>query len=401
MFPKFISTTVYWNSEPWLYIFSFLLKNQEKKINFLQKKISHYLNSSDFLPTNTGSTAIKLALKAFKQLFPSKKEVILPIYICPSVVKAIIQVGLLPKFIGIERNLNLSISDLKYNLNQNILAVIIPHIYGYPAPIREAIDIIKDYEKSIFMIDDAASAFGIKKSKEFLGTFGDVGIISFTQAKMLTSSWGGGLIVNNQLLLPILNKIYERFKKYKKMEKLKEFINFFWLYKLRRYSEIIDWGFQKTFGKSLGCAPKTLKEERKMSELDAMIILDQISKIDLIHKKRQKIMSFYMKELSRIPQISFPQPNAPLYHVSRFCILTNGFSVKRKNKKIFSHNPLVYFLRKRGIRAEYGYYPFNYFNLTKWEEIKWIESLVVLPIDLTKTVEEHKFVTNNIKKFFS
>ena len=56
-----------------LYIF-FLLKNQEKKINFLQKKISDYLNSSDFLPTNTGSTDIKLALKAFKQLFPSKKK---------------------------------------------------------------------------------------------------------------------------------------------------------------------------------------------------------------------------------------------------------------------------------------------------------------------------------------
>jgi len=72
-------------------------------------------------------------------------------------------------------------------LSSRILAVIVPHIYGYPAPIKEVIKIIKNYDKSIFVIDDAASAFGIKYNNNFLGTFGDVGIISFGQAKMLTA----------------------------------------------------------------------------------------------------------------------------------------------------------------------------------------------------------------------
>ena len=47
------------------------------------------------------------------------------------------------------------------------------------------------------IIEDAAQAPGCKYNKKYLGTLGDIGILSLTETKNITSGEGGLLLTNN------------------------------------------------------------------------------------------------------------------------------------------------------------------------------------------------------------
>lgn len=78
-------------------------------------------------------------------------------------------------------------------------AIIVVHLYGYPAKIAEIMEIAKRYD--IPVIEDAAEALGSTYDGQALGTFGDFGILSFNGNKIITTSSGGALISKNKSLI--------------------------------------------------------------------------------------------------------------------------------------------------------------------------------------------------------
>ena len=71
-------------------------------------------------------------------------------------------------------------------------AIIINSNYGMPSKIEVIVSIAKFYD--IKLIEDAASALGSTYKKQKCGTFGDFGIISFNENKILTT-FGGGILI--------------------------------------------------------------------------------------------------------------------------------------------------------------------------------------------------------------
>lgn len=71
-------------------------------------------------------------------------------------------------------------------------AIILVHLYGMPAKIREIVEIAKRYE--ITLIEDAAEAIGSTYNGQKCGSFGDFGILSFNGNKLITTSGGGALV---------------------------------------------------------------------------------------------------------------------------------------------------------------------------------------------------------------
>ena len=69
--------------------------------------------------------------------------------------------------------------------NKHIKALIIVHVFGFPAKINEIKKICRKY--NIYLIEDAAEAVGSFYNKKHLGTFGDMGILSFNGNKTITS----------------------------------------------------------------------------------------------------------------------------------------------------------------------------------------------------------------------
>lgn len=71
-------------------------------------------------------------------------------------------------------------------------AIVIVHIYGMPAKMKEILAVACRYE--IPIIEDAAEALGSHYQGQKCGTFGDFSVLSFNGNKIITTSGGGALV---------------------------------------------------------------------------------------------------------------------------------------------------------------------------------------------------------------
>lgn len=87
---------------------------------------------------------------------------------------------------------------ININKGQKPKAVIVVHLYGQPAKIKEIAKICNKYD--IYLIEDATKLLGSKYNKQMTGTFGDIGCFSFNGNKLITTSGGGMLLTDNDQL---------------------------------------------------------------------------------------------------------------------------------------------------------------------------------------------------------
>jgi len=87
----------------------------------------------------------------------------------------------------------------------NPRAVIVTHLYGIPARIREIAEVVKAHDA--YLIEDCAHCFSAAVGGQKAGSFGDFGYFSFETSKMINTMGGGMLTVRD---LEMAGKIRER-----------------------------------------------------------------------------------------------------------------------------------------------------------------------------------------------
>ena len=181
-----------WNFTDLLHaIFYSLIK--KNSLEDLEKTIIEIFGPSHVMLTNLGRTALTIGLKALE--LEKGSGVILPAIICPTVIRAVVKADCQPILVDVEENLHISVRTLTSFKTHHARAVIVPHLYGLSAPILMIKEWVK--ERGLFLIDDAAQAVGISIDGKYLGTFGDLGILSFGPFKSLSTVRGGALISEN------------------------------------------------------------------------------------------------------------------------------------------------------------------------------------------------------------
>jgi dTDP-4-amino-4,6-dideoxygalactose transaminase len=75
-------------------------------------------------------------------------------------------------------------------------AIIPVHLYGMPAQMDKIMTIAKEFD--IPVVEDAAEALGSSINSRAMGTFGDMGVLSFNGNKIITTSGGGALISDDE-----------------------------------------------------------------------------------------------------------------------------------------------------------------------------------------------------------
>jgi dTDP-4-amino-4,6-dideoxygalactose transaminase len=78
-------------------------------------------------------------------------------------------------------------------------AIIVTHLYGMPANMKEITKIARKY--NIPVIEDAAEALGSEYMGNHVGCNGKFGILSFNGNKIITTSGGGALLSDDQSLI--------------------------------------------------------------------------------------------------------------------------------------------------------------------------------------------------------
>ena len=163
-------------------------------LNRFEQSIINYTKTKAALALCNATSAIHLALKV---LNIKNSQVAVSTFTFIGSVNPILYENNEPIFIDVDEYWHMDVSLLKKAIKENdIKAVILPHIYGQVADIEPILEVCK--ENNIYLIEDSAESLGAFYENRHSGTFGEFGVFSFNGNKLLTTSSGGVLISNNE-----------------------------------------------------------------------------------------------------------------------------------------------------------------------------------------------------------
>ena len=159
-----------------------------------EKKTINFFRCKHALAVTSGTAAIKIGLKALN--VKPGDEVITQAFNFIATVEAIIDIGAKPVLVNVDQTLNMDIQDLKKKITKKTKVVLPVHMLGYPCDMRKIKKICK--ENKLKILEDNCESIGGKYEKKFLGTIGDIGVLSLDFGKTITTGEGGMILTNNR-----------------------------------------------------------------------------------------------------------------------------------------------------------------------------------------------------------
>jgi CDP-6-deoxy-D-xylo-4-hexulose-3-dehydrase len=167
-----------------------------------EKKLADFLGVKYCLTVNSGSSA---NLVAFSTLTSSKlsdravkkgDEVIGVAAGFPTTVNPIIQFGAIPVFVDVDINThNVNADLIEAAITPKTKAIMLAHALGNPFNLEKVTAICKKY--NLWLIEDTCDALGAEYNGQKVGTFGDIGTLSFYPAHHMTMGEGGAVFMNS------------------------------------------------------------------------------------------------------------------------------------------------------------------------------------------------------------
>tara|TARA_Y100000590_G_scaffold49839_1_gene52602 strand:- start:1238 stop:2425 length:1188 start_codon:yes stop_codon:yes gene_type:complete len=245
----------------------------------LEKKLCQYTGSKYAIALNSGTSALQLSI--ILSGINRNEEVLVPTLNYISSSNAILIANAIPHFVDIDKKtLGIDTKKLrkylikktfkKNNMYINkktkrpIRAIIPMHTFGHPSNMKEIMKIAKDFRLKV--IEDAAEGIGSFYKKRHVGTFGDIGILSFNGNKTITTGGGGLLLTQNKRIASLAKHIS---------------LN----------SKII---------KNWQISHDRIGYNYRMPGINAAIGCAQIEKIEKLVKAKRKLFKLYNNELKKI-----------------------------------------------------------------------------------------------------
>lgn len=325
------------------------------KVEEFEKVFAEYI-SINAVATSSGTSALHLALIAID--ISKGDEVIVPSYTCIAVALPVLYQQARPILADVSDDYNISVEDVKTRITEKTKAVIVPHMFGYPADLDEIKDVCA--ENDIYLVEDCAQAIDATFHNKEVGTIGDISIFSFYATKMMTTIQGGMICTNNSDWAQILKDL--------------------------RYHDQC---------RSLEDTDPRLKYSYMMSDVGAAMGIIQLKKLEYFIKCRREIASIYRERLSDM--VVHPLESEEKKHVySRYVIRTS-----------YKPSVLIEKMRERNIICERMYVPplhrrtlLREFNVNtrfpKTDEI--LDSAISLPIYPSLRDEEVEYVADTLSK---
>ena len=168
-------------------------------VNKFEASVSNYAGAPDALALNSGTSAIHLALRVLG--IGAGDIVLASTFTFMASVSPVLYQGATPVFVDSDESWNLSPELLKKaiaNSPKKPKALVVTHLYGQAAKMKEICEICE--RENIAVVEDAAEALGGFLNGKALGTFGRLGAYSFNGNKIITTSGGGMLVGEKELV---------------------------------------------------------------------------------------------------------------------------------------------------------------------------------------------------------
>tara|TARA_Y100001958_G_C21246325_1_gene576714 strand:+ start:5259 stop:6389 length:1131 start_codon:yes stop_codon:yes gene_type:complete len=183
-----------------------------QQVESFEKNFGEFCGTKYCIAVASGLDALILSLKAYIEIGLIEKgdEVIVPANTYIASILSISKSGLKPKLVEPDiKTYNIDYKKIEKSITSKTKAIVVVHLYGQPANMREIIKIAKKYNLKI--IEDAAQAHGSSISGVSAGALGDVGCFSFFPGKNLGALGDAGAITTND---PDLNNAIKSLRNY-------------------------------------------------------------------------------------------------------------------------------------------------------------------------------------------
>jgi len=253
------------------------LTNGSKVIEF-ENEWGEWLGTKYNIMVNSGSAANELTMLALKYIY-GEVEVIVPPLTWISDISSIILNGLKPVFCDINlKNFSFNLNRLKEVVTPNTKAIFLTHVLGINGLTDEILEFCK--EREILLIEDVCESHGATFKGKKVGSYGFASNFSFYFAHHMTTIEGGIVSTNDEYFYQVCRALRSHgMMREMTDEKLKE--------------KIIDDNpdLNKDF---IFIHPA---HNFRSTELNAVIGLSQIKKLDDNNKIRIDNFQYFMSKL--------------------------------------------------------------------------------------------------------
>ena len=342
-----------------------------RNIQAIKKEIKNKFGFKNIYLTNSCTSALEIC--ALTLNLDVEDEVLLPSFTFVTTASSFARTGCKLKYYDVQKNnLMPRFEQIEKYISKKTKVIIIVHYQGYSV---DYLDKLKKLclKKKIYLVEDAAQAFGSYFKKKPLGSFGDFACFSFHETKNLHAGTGGMLVVNNKTLIKKINCIYDKGTNRHLMRSKK----------VKYYTWV-----------EIGSA-------FLMSEFVASYLFPQIKNYKKIFLKRSNLYLRYKNNLEQLNNKDFIMTNKYKYRYNFHAFVI----ILKKNIR----DSFLLYLKKYKINAVISYMPLHRsiagkkFHNKKDKLVntdEYLKKIVRLPLHNSLSLKEVDYISNTIKQYF-
>lgn len=335
-----------------------------------ENRLRQYLGVKHAVAVNSGTSALHIALDALN--LQAGDEVIVPSLTFVASVQAILAAGARPVFCEVSPfTLNMDMHDVFRRVTSRTKAIMPVHYGGYACDMDLLFAEIRGQE--IWVVEDAAHAFGSHYKGRKIGTLGDVTCFSFDPIKNITCGEGGAVVTDND---EIADQLIPK--------RILGINNDTW----SRMRHTRNWHYEVT----------TSGYRYHMSNINAAIGIQQLGSLETFRARKQSVVRRYDEAFKDLDALSLTErgnidEDFPFFYVIRVL-----------NKR---RDELMKYLENKGVKTGVHYIPNHiqpYFSdfreaLPVTEQL--FEEILTLPLYYDMTDDDVDLVIDGVLSFFN
>jgi len=246
-----------------------------------EKRWADYHNVKHAISFNSASSALVASMGAI-EILPAEEVLVLPYSMCISATAPLFY-DAIPIFVDIEDDYYcIDVKQIESKITERTKAIISVDLFGQSADMLQINALAKKHNLKV--ICDASHAPGCRYRNGFTGTFGDIGVFSLNQHKIIHCGEGGVAVTNDNELALRLQLI-------------------------RNHAEAVvaDMHYYNL--------NNMLGGNYRMTELHAAIAIEQLKKLPKLNQQRIDLANFLTEKFSKLSFLTTPKIRQGSEHV--------------------------------------------------------------------------------------
>ena len=166
------------------------------KVREFENKWSEWLGVKYSVMVGSGAAANYITTAIVRELKGQKGEIIVPPIGWVSDVSAIINTGFTPVFVDVDlETMAISYENIKNAINENTKAIVLVHALGFNGINEKLIELAKEHE--LILIEDCCESHGATYKGKKVGSMSDMSCFSFYFGHHMTTIEGGMVCTND------------------------------------------------------------------------------------------------------------------------------------------------------------------------------------------------------------